>query len=441
MTTSLADAPNLEQIKKQSKELLRAFRAQEPQSAQRIALNHPEFGDLSPDRLSRLPLRLSDAQLVVAREYGFASWPKLKAEVDRLSNHADSANAKKPTVRRESGRVWIEGVRGLGWGRDRENTFCGALEQALSVTELPYSYSDLMGYSGLAFRTRWFQGSEEWDVCPSSPVGEFPEEMKAVSRATGWPIWSGNRLGEDEDKSMAPYWQEIVTSIDDGRPLLAYNQQMDVGIVHGYVEDGNRIIGWDYHHQGDEPLDLPIDKMGPWIAFLDDNLKPQPPKDAFLDALRTAVANFRRDTFDKTRPRGDYRYGSAALSAWAADIEHASADQGDFYGKLFFVSWWTFSSLFDARRVAPIFLRDHAGLLPGDAGALVVEAACIYDDELPLLMRAFAQRDVFLGGWSGKSIADWTPEVRQNEHDLLVKAASIEERAIKLLDQAVHAAD
>jgi hypothetical protein len=437
MTTTLSPAPNLEQIKKQSKELLRAFRAKDPLAAERLLQNHPEFQGLSNDSVSRRPVQLADAQLVVAREYGFASWPKLKAEVDRINLEAGKPASQKSRVRRENGRVWIEGVKNLAWGRDRENTFCGALEQALAATDHPYSYSDLMGFSGLAFRTRWFQGNGALDVCPSSPVGEFPEEIKAVIRATGWPIWTGNRLGEDDDKSMAPYWQEVVSSVDEGRPMLAYNQSMDVGIIHGYIEEGQRVLGWDYSHPGEEPLDMPIEKMNPWIGFFDENEGPQDAKEAFLESLRIAVQNFRRDTFDTARPRGDYRHGAIALSSWANDISQASPDQGEYYGRLFFVSWWTFNSLFDARITAPAFLREHADLFGEEPAALVRQAANLYGEEIELLVRTFRERDVFLGPWTGKKIEDWTEEVRRCEHDLLLEAMRIEEKAISLLDTAL----
>jgi ankyrin repeat protein len=60
---------NLEQLRKQAKELVRAARAGEPEAL---------------GRLGDLPLRLSSAQLVIAREVGFSSWPKLKAHIERL---------------------------------------------------------------------------------------------------------------------------------------------------------------------------------------------------------------------------------------------------------------------------------------------------------------------------------------------------------------------
>lgn len=40
-------------------------------------------------------------------------------------------------------------------------------------------------------------------------------------------------------------------------------------------------------------------------------------------------------------------------------------------------------------------------------------------------------KEAFLGPWTGKSIADWTPEVRQQEIDLLNSACEIEKEAIE----------
>jgi len=60
------------------------------------------------------------------------------------------------------------------------------LEAALAVTDHPYKYSDIMGFTGLAFRTRWFCGNERGRWCPSSAAGEMPEAAQAVAKATGY---------------------------------------------------------------------------------------------------------------------------------------------------------------------------------------------------------------------------------------------------------------
>jgi ankyrin repeat protein len=69
--------PDLEQLKRQAKELLAAFRA-----ADRAAVNEVTACYDDPQLAT---FALHDAQLVIARSYGFDSWPKLKAYVDGVT--------------------------------------------------------------------------------------------------------------------------------------------------------------------------------------------------------------------------------------------------------------------------------------------------------------------------------------------------------------------
>jgi ankyrin repeat protein len=78
VSASLPAAPSLEQLRKQAKDLLRAHRAGDPDAAARVAAHHPEPHE---------PLKLTGAQLVVAREHGFASWPRLRAYVERVAEY------------------------------------------------------------------------------------------------------------------------------------------------------------------------------------------------------------------------------------------------------------------------------------------------------------------------------------------------------------------
>lgn len=66
----LPSRPDLGQLRNQAKDLLHAARAGDSEQLARI--------QAVSDRLT-----LSSAQLALAREYGFASWPKLKREVER----------------------------------------------------------------------------------------------------------------------------------------------------------------------------------------------------------------------------------------------------------------------------------------------------------------------------------------------------------------------
>jgi ankyrin repeat protein len=68
---------DLDQLKRQARELLEAFRAKE---AAAVAEVNAHYRDPDPATFA-----LHDAQMVLARAYGFASWPKLKAYVDGIT--------------------------------------------------------------------------------------------------------------------------------------------------------------------------------------------------------------------------------------------------------------------------------------------------------------------------------------------------------------------
>ena len=63
--------PNLGQLRKQAKELLRDARSARPWAVELFREHHPESGRWADPRLA-------DAQLVLARSYGVVSWPRLK---------------------------------------------------------------------------------------------------------------------------------------------------------------------------------------------------------------------------------------------------------------------------------------------------------------------------------------------------------------------------
>jgi ankyrin repeat protein len=73
----MREHPDLGQLKRQAKELLRRFAAGEPAAEEEVRA-HYRGADASN-------FVLHDAQLVLARSYGFASWPKLKAYVDGIT--------------------------------------------------------------------------------------------------------------------------------------------------------------------------------------------------------------------------------------------------------------------------------------------------------------------------------------------------------------------
>jgi ankyrin repeat protein len=73
----LAAHPDLEQLRRQAKELLAAFRDGDAAAVAEVRIRYRDA--------DREHFALHDAQLVLARSYGFGSWPKLKAYVDGVT--------------------------------------------------------------------------------------------------------------------------------------------------------------------------------------------------------------------------------------------------------------------------------------------------------------------------------------------------------------------
>jgi WD40 repeat protein len=85
--------PNLEQYKKQAKDLLKSWRAGDPGALDRVNQHHPRF--LKPARRGapRRTFGLADAQWVIAREHGFESWPKFTEHLRGVVGDAGGENA------------------------------------------------------------------------------------------------------------------------------------------------------------------------------------------------------------------------------------------------------------------------------------------------------------------------------------------------------------
>ena len=82
---SLPSTPNIRHLRNQSKDLFRSFRSGEPLAVARVRESLPQLAGSSDAEVLQSRFALEDAQLVVAREYGFDDWLALKRHVERGS--------------------------------------------------------------------------------------------------------------------------------------------------------------------------------------------------------------------------------------------------------------------------------------------------------------------------------------------------------------------
>src|SRR6185369_13220044 len=76
-TRAMRENPDIDQLRRQARELLEAYRASSVEAVAEVMAYHRTA---TPETFA-----LHDAQFVLARSYGFESWPKLKAAVDGVT--------------------------------------------------------------------------------------------------------------------------------------------------------------------------------------------------------------------------------------------------------------------------------------------------------------------------------------------------------------------
>ncbi len=166
----LPASPNLDHLKYQAKDLLRAVAARKAAAAQRIREFHPRFRGSSDAEIFSAKLRLSDAQLTIARESGFPTWARLKRRVEN------------PTIADELQRPHHE--------RIEDPPFRHAVE-LLDSGDVAALKDHLKAYPGLSRRHVVFEGGNYFrnptllEFVAENPVrhGKLPTNIVAVAEA------------------------------------------------------------------------------------------------------------------------------------------------------------------------------------------------------------------------------------------------------------------
>jgi ankyrin repeat protein len=165
--SSLAAFPDLSHLKKQAKQLLRGAHAGDVSALERFSKSLPALRGIQLSSAVARELRLHDAQSVVAREYGFPSWPSLKRSVDWVRSN-----------RTERLRQWFEwiyegGTRELKWAisslREEPDLFAGDLSFACATGDTA------------VLRTTVAEDSA-WPMRAGGPLGMPP--LVAVTQST-----------------------------------------------------------------------------------------------------------------------------------------------------------------------------------------------------------------------------------------------------------------
>jgi hypothetical protein len=108
VSRGLPERPHLDIPKRQARELLAAWRDGESDALDRIRRRHPKFNEAADTAIAAGPCRLSDAHLVIAREYGFAHWTELKQRIGANT----AARALAAAIRADDRDAAVRLIRG-----------------------------------------------------------------------------------------------------------------------------------------------------------------------------------------------------------------------------------------------------------------------------------------------------------------------------------------
>ena len=101
-TRELPPHPSLEHFKKQAKDLLKSVQSGHPEALlsilQRIQNDHPRLGRLAELEPQRTKLRLADVQSIIARDYGFESWPRFAKHLRGLTVESSAVSRFESAV-------------------------------------------------------------------------------------------------------------------------------------------------------------------------------------------------------------------------------------------------------------------------------------------------------------------------------------------------------
>ncbi|MBR1224078.1 MULTISPECIES: VOC family protein [unclassified Bradyrhizobium] len=86
--------PNLENLRKQAKLVLRWHRDRYYPVAAQIRSGLPRYGQMTDSEILARRFKLGDAQELVARQHGFENWQALKTGLNTMSDHAAVISTK-----------------------------------------------------------------------------------------------------------------------------------------------------------------------------------------------------------------------------------------------------------------------------------------------------------------------------------------------------------
>lgn len=339
------------------------------------------------------------------------------------------------TVRREDGKVYIEGVRKVSWDTGEMCEFASSLVSALSSLggDIPYYY--VMGTSGVAFRFTIDPG--EWEFGNYSIRNISPDPYEPIRRAFAAAGYACTLYQPGTFQTDAA---RIMDSIDRGVPVLAYPVvgPSDFSIISGYDEGGQVLLGWSTYQNIPADHNIPPDVTGyfrkpGWHAntkgyiLIGEKAGRPALRLVYLDALKWAVHLMRMPALGRNAT------GLAGLQVWAGEMTEAKyfpAGEDEVIGQRYVSAAINMTMLRDHCLAEP-FLRQAIKYMPDLQPELSRAAECygevkrLRDGMDDLIADNFNEKAM-------KAITD--PEIRRAYADAILRIRDVEGEAVHQIE-------
>jgi hypothetical protein len=342
-------------------------------------------------------------------------------------------------VRREKGRVWIEGVKGFHPGEYASSPH-GCQARILETLGEDLSYDDLLCYSGFAFRVGIHR-----EMCPSAahPCCGFMC-MEGSNRALPWRMrvyeaapWSAPK--EDRAAFEAQACAAIADSIERGVPVH-YGGEED-GLIIGYGDEGRRWLCLHPYHKGGRELFWHDEAEGfvggswPWGIVV--WTEPKAADERVADNELTVAALQQAVEMWATERREAYYVGEAAYGHWLGWLHDIESGKVEDAAPGMQGNGWCYDVLVHSRRIAGGWLGQKADSYSGQAADKLRAAADHYTRIAELCMEGLdCPWDLTL---DPQRSAEWTAELRGEQIARLEAAREHDRAAVDAIEDALGA--
>jgi len=434
MSRTLPSNPNRHFLQEEAKDLLKAHKLGDPSVCPTLRLLN-RFENATDSDILEAEVALHEVQFALAQDYGFDSWPKLKAHVEAVAASATASASPRTPSGDPDVRLVLEGVPMIGY-RVRGCPFPGAVESVMKYLGEPVPYEYIMGVTGAPFRRVWNRD----DGGNVDLMYFHPEPHRRLFEALGFAY----RVVPCTDRDVM--LNAVKMSIAAGVPVIAFGiiGPPEAGLVTGYDEGGDVLLGHSYfdfanygtaryYEQADWHAEMHDGSIG-MIVLGERRPRPEP-RGVLVSSLEWAVDLARR----AQRPHiPDHTCGLAAYDGWANGLE-VDADYPRDGGELLRTRAMVYVDQVDMlyeRAHAAVFLRN------------MVETAPEVADDLQAAAELYAEVGKASGLWPWLSHDYNSEEVQQGLCDRQLRreaagrvreAAKTEARAVKHVETALTA--